>query len=80
MKLLYVNEKTGLQRRLSLSGGLAFVATSLTWFSPATAMAQEEVQRAAEGGGGVFPWIVTLGVILLVCAGAFLNPKRSHLD
>lgn len=43
-----------------------------------TVLAQKEVKMEDESGGGVLPWAIALGVIVLVCGSAFLNPKRSH--
>lgn len=29
---------------------------------------------------GMLQWVVMLGVLILICIPAFLNPKRSHMD
>lgn len=29
---------------------------------------------------GIVQWLVALGLVILICASAFLNPKRTHLD
>lgn len=36
--------------------------------------------RPPEGDGGVLPWVVALGIAVVICVTAFLNPKRSHLN
>ena len=43
-----------------------------------TALAQN-VCKFTEGRGA-FPWLITVGLLLLIAVSAFLNPKRSHMD
>jgi hypothetical protein len=44
----------------------------------ATAWAQARASGPEEGGG-YLPWLFAAGIAILICACAFLNPKRSHL-
>jgi len=45
--------------------------------SSATALAQKPV-KMEDNTGGMLPWGIAAGIIILVCGSAFLNPKRSH--
>jgi len=47
-----------------------------TLFS-STALAQKPVPMDDESRS-MLPWAIGLGIIILVCGSAFLNPKRSH--
>jgi len=33
-----------------------------------------------EDDGGILQWVVAAGIAVVICATAFLNPKRSHLN
>lgn len=43
------------------------------------AYAQRPSLLAREETGGFLPWIIAVGIGVVVCLPAFLNPKRSHL-
>jgi len=46
--------------------------------SASTVLAQKPAGLAKDEGG-VIPWLIAGGIVILVCATAFINPKRSHL-
>ena len=60
------------------AGKLAVLAALLMHTLASSAWAQKLV-KAPEDEGGVIQWIVTAGVVIVIGASAFLNPKRSHL-
>lgn len=58
------------------------VAMGVLWLigaAPAPAFAQRAGQIAEEGSM-LLCWAVAAGLGFIVCATAFLNPKRSHRD
>jgi len=36
--------------------------------------------RLANEDSGLLPWLITGGLIVIVCITAFINPKRTHLS
>ncbi len=42
--------------------------------------AQRPAQQMPEEDGGFIQWGIALGIALIACLPAFLNPKRSHLS
>lgn len=44
----------------------------------ATAWAQSQ-GRVPDDDAGVLHWGIAVGLAVVICAPAFLNPKRSHL-
>ena len=44
-----------------------------------SAWAQNAV-RLPEEDKGLVQWAVALGIIILICISAFMNPKRTHQD
>lgn len=55
------------------------IAAVIVHGSALSAWAQKPT-RPPEGDGGVLPWVVALGIAVVICVTAFLNPKRSHLN
>ncbi len=53
--------------------------TALASFWPATAFAQKP-GRVPNEDAGMLPWVVAIGLLIVVCAPAAINAKRSHLD
>jgi hypothetical protein len=50
-----------------------------SFFVNAAAFAQKASSPAKSEGMNILPWGIALGVIVVVAATAFINPKRSHL-
>lgn len=40
----------------------------------------QEPGRLANTDKGIVQWAVAIGLMILICAAAFMNPKRTHLD
>lgn len=74
--MLNLIPRRGLFRCLRLRGGLVAVFLLTVW--PQLLWAQEPGALPKEDKG-IVQWVVAVGLILLICASAFLNPKRSHL-
>ena len=68
--------KRRLDGRLAAVGG-AVLATWLPHVGPALAQAAEEVDQP-EASAKWMLWVCMLAFVLLCCAIAFKNPKRSH--
>ena len=66
------------QECVSRKGLLAGVVALGVHLMAATAWAQRPASIPKEGGG-YLPWLIAAGIVVLICACAFLNPKRSHL-
>lgn len=50
------------------------------WLAAAApAFAQMDARLSGEDKG-ILQWVVALGIVILMAAIAFMNPKRSHLD
>lgn len=47
-------------------------------FSTAPAWAQRAGRVAEEEEGGLLRWGIAVGLAIVICVSAFLNPKRSH--
>jgi hypothetical protein len=70
---------SGSIRGWKLVGTSALIAVlQLLLVSPAV-WGQLEVELRDEGAG-VWPWLITLALILVVAGAGFLNSKRTHLD
>ena len=53
--------------------------TALVLATVSPALAQQEAKMPGEDNY-LLTWGIAFGVVLVVCATAFINPKRSHLD
>lgn len=65
------------RRSLAWRAGAMPLATVLLFSS--TVVGQEPGQLP-NTDKGIVQWLVALGLVILICASAFLNPKRTHLD
>ena len=45
----------------------------------ATVAAAQSSTRVPGEDGGILQWGIAVGLCIVVCATAFINPKRSHL-
>ena len=63
---------------ITVSRLVTIVIVGLTHFGAAAAWAQEPATLPNQDSG-VVQWLVAAGLAALICATAFLNPKRSHL-
>lgn len=55
------------------------LAGLLFCLSSGAVFAQKPV-KPPETEGGVLPWVIALGLMVVIGVSAFLNPKRSHLN
>lgn len=66
-------------RRWKCVGIAALIVTSQLALVAGRAWGQVEV-NLRKNEAGVWPWLVSLGITLLVVGAAFMNSKRTHLD
>ena len=66
--------------RVKLTRRLAFsLPLAMMLMFPAITLAQKPATVAKPEGTSFLPWLISLGILVVVGATAFLNPKRSHL-
>lgn len=66
-------------RRWKCVGAAALIVTFQLALVTGWAWGQVEV-NLRDNDTGAWPWLVALGLILLLSGAAFMNSKRSHLD
>lgn len=57
---------------------VGFIAVTCFLAATTSALAQSPARLPGEDKGWV-QWLIALGILVLISASAFLNPKRSHL-
>ena len=67
----------GLRRRAAGVGLTVVVVVALFFFTASPALAQV-TGRLPGKDAGVMQWVIGLGLALLICITAFINPKRTH--
>jgi hypothetical protein len=53
-------------------------AATVTLCTCTPALLAQKPAASPESEGGYIQWLVALGLVGLVCATAFMNPKRTH--
>ena len=66
-------------RRWKCVGTAALIVTLQLALVTGPAWGQVEV-NLRKNEAGVAPWLISLGITLLVVGAAFMNSKRTHLD
>ena len=55
------------------------MTTATLHFMAGSAWAQKSARLPGEDEGGFLQWSVAVGLMVVIMAAAFINPKRSHL-
>jgi hypothetical protein len=66
-------------RRLMKRWGAPALAVAASLLSTAEAFGVQDTRLTGEDKG-ILQWLLAFGIVVLMAAVGFLNPKRSHLD